>query len=196
MGPLADAPARLFTAWRFVYSAVDGSTFTPDLSRRLEHSRRELQRLDDQIHASLLDRLDAISGTDALTTAKALEDDAHITVQDIVDRADVGRSTFYAHYRDKKDLLLNGFEDIRAALAVETQASETETRGQVEFLQRPTRRHLEGYRQTCGPLSRKGGADVITRILRQHVVDLVREHFPSRRRAARASPARPRRARQ
>ncbi|MEM1248540.1 MAG: TetR/AcrR family transcriptional regulator [Acidobacteriota bacterium] len=34
------------------------------------------------------------------------KDYARITVQDILDRADVGRSTFYTHYRDKDDLLL------------------------------------------------------------------------------------------
>jgi AcrR family transcriptional regulator len=33
-----------------------------------------------------------------------------VTVQDVLDRASVGRSTFYLHYRDKNDLLLSQLE--------------------------------------------------------------------------------------
>jgi AcrR family transcriptional regulator len=35
-----------------------------------------------------------------------------LAVQDILDRADVGRSTFYTHFRDKEDLLHRGLENL------------------------------------------------------------------------------------
>lgn len=104
-----------------------------------------------------------------------------ITVQDILDRADVGRSTFYAHYRDKDELLLSGFEDVRAALDAERDAAEIGTDKTTEFL-RPMLavfQHVEGHRQFWGAMTRKGGADLITRALRESVTELVREHFRS-----------------
>jgi AcrR family transcriptional regulator len=49
----------------------------------------------------------------ALMTQKGYE---AVTVQDIIDRADVGRSTFYTHYTDKHDLLQDSFANLRSIL--------------------------------------------------------------------------------
>jgi AcrR family transcriptional regulator len=102
-----------------------------------------------------------------------------ITVQDILDRADVGRSTFYAHYRDKEDLLRSGFEDVHAALAAERDAAERQAGRETAFLQPllAVFQHVEEYRQSWGPMSRTGGQALIARILQEGIDDLVRAHF-------------------
>jgi AcrR family transcriptional regulator len=105
-----------------------------------------------------------------------------ITVQDILDRADVGRSTFYAHYRDKEDLLRGGFEDVRAALAAERDAGERRAGHEGVFLQPllAVFRHAERHRQFWAAMCRTGGAGLLTSMMQESVDDLVREHFRSR----------------
>lgn len=60
----------------------------------LKNDRRSL-RTQRILHEALM----------ALMQEKRYDD---ITVQDIIDRANVGRSTFYAHYQDKEDLMTSG----------------------------------------------------------------------------------------
>ena len=56
---------------------------------------RRVQRTRRQLHEALLE----------LILEKKYE---RITVQNILDRANIGRSTFYLHYKDKDDLLIGG----------------------------------------------------------------------------------------
>ncbi|MEP7189354.1 MAG: helix-turn-helix domain-containing protein [Roseiflexaceae bacterium] len=46
---------------------------------------------------------------DALTTLIVEKGYEAVTVQDIIDRVNVGRSTFYDHFLNKQALLLSGF---------------------------------------------------------------------------------------
>lgn len=70
-------------------------------------------------HSPLLDRRSQRTRTALrlalieLITERGWDD---IAVQDVCERANVGRSTFYAHFPSKDALLIGGFEDLQAAL--------------------------------------------------------------------------------
>lgn len=66
---------------------------------------------------------------DALLALMQEKQFENITVQEILDRAGIGRSTFYSHYRDKDDLFLSDLEDFLENMStVPLQASETSNR--------------------------------------------------------------------
>ena len=66
------------------------------LDRRVQRTRQLLQ---DALIAMVIEK-----GYDA------------VTIQDIIDRANVGRATFYAHFADKQTLLTSRLEDLRGLL--------------------------------------------------------------------------------
>jgi AcrR family transcriptional regulator len=53
---------------------------------------------------------------DALLSLLAQRGWDELNIQEICDQANVGRSTFYIHYRGKEDLLAEGLNDLRDAL--------------------------------------------------------------------------------
>jgi AcrR family transcriptional regulator len=78
---------------------------------RRVHPTRSKQKIDRRV-ARTRDRLgDALI---ALMQEKSFDS---ITVQEVLDRARIGRSTFYAHYRDKLDLFLSDLDEFLEAMS-------------------------------------------------------------------------------
>lgn len=74
-----------------------------------------------------------------------------VTVQEVLDRAGVGRSTFYVHYRDKDDLLLSDAEDF-----LESMAAMLSSTGEVSRRVAPVRElfaHVAGQRSLYDALA-------------------------------------------
>jgi AcrR family transcriptional regulator len=68
-----------------------------------------------------------------------------ITVQDVLDRADVGRSTFYAHFRSKEDLFRSDFENLLGF--VRRGIAESGARGERILPIRELFEHVREYRR-------------------------------------------------
>jgi AcrR family transcriptional regulator len=77
---------------------------TPERHARQDPAKRQgntdlrIRRTRERLGAALI----------ALIEEKAIDE---VTVQEVLDRAKVGRSTFYVHYQDKDDLFLSQLED-------------------------------------------------------------------------------------
>ncbi|WP_249674744.1 TetR/AcrR family transcriptional regulator [Pseudomonas abieticivorans] len=106
----------------------------------------------------------------------ALEKDyGEITVQDLLDRSGVARSTFYAHFRDKEDLIAAGYEIIGmpTTRVTEVQGDEREVLDVSTWLFGATERHAA---LTTSFFSGEGQRVVLAHLENILVVQ-VREHY-------------------
>jgi AcrR family transcriptional regulator len=100
-----------------------------------------------------------------------------ITVGDIADRANVGRSTFYAHFTDKDDLLRAGAGHLRAVLMQEhgsEAAGERRPEARPLGFSRFMTAHLKEQHQLYRALMRGRAGPIILDRFRQFLCEIVR----------------------
>jgi len=122
--------------------------------RRVERTRR---LLDDALQALIVE--------------KGFES---VSVQEILDKADVGRSTFYAHFADKEDLLTYGLGKLHGALREQQQrAAPFADRRRFAF-SREVFTHTAEHRDLFARMIGRRSGAVVEQHFQRMLLDLVR----------------------
>mgnify|MGYP006202466261 FL=1 len=112
-----------------------------------------------------------------------------ITISDLTDRADVGRSTFYSHFDSKEDLLFAGFDRWVLTLGTGGEGAPRPSPARYAF-SLPLLRHIRQQRSFFdATMVRSGDPRIrrrITRLLSERVEGELAEELPHAQRTARA----------
>jgi AcrR family transcriptional regulator len=95
-----------------------------------------------------------------------------IVVKEILARADVGRTAFYAHFRDKDALLASAIQHMLSDRAARVEVPPRPF-GNVLRFSLPVLQHVERFRQTAGARMGRKGRFIIHQHLRRMLVDTI-----------------------
>jgi AcrR family transcriptional regulator len=100
-----------------------------------------------------------------------------ITVQDVCERADVGRSTFYVHFADKEELLISGFAELRKQLRAAAVAEPAKPLAFTRALLAHTHEYEPVYRALLGrrtaQVAHRAWIAVVTELLDEDLAKIV-----------------------
>jgi AcrR family transcriptional regulator len=144
--------------------------------------KRSKDRRVDRTHSRLHEALVSLIGEKSYDS---------IVVKEILSRADVGRSTFYTHFRDKDDLLASGIHDILRSARSPVRSDSTKHHDRVIGFSLPVFQHIDQHRKETTGRKAGGRVDVHERLrlmLAELIADDVRKESAGSGKAGRISP--------
>ena len=98
-----------------------------------------------------------------------------IVVKEILARANVGRSTFYSHFRDKDELLDSGIRDMLRTSATTPPTRSTRVADHLLRFSLPVFEHIERHRRATDAMVDSHGRAVVHDHLERVLVELIAE---------------------
>jgi AcrR family transcriptional regulator len=121
---------------------------------------RRIQRTRSLLHEAL----------GALVREKVYD---RITVEEILARANIGRSTFYTHFRGKDDLLSSSICDLLISARSSQQSQSADPRERVIRFSRPFFEHIHSHRRLDKERMGKRGRAILHEHLRQVLAESI-----------------------
>ena len=99
-----------------------------------------------------------------------------IAVKEILDRADIGRSTFYMHFRDKDDLLESSIREVLGPIQAQPRRSGSSLTSILAF-SLPLLKHIDEHRHDAGPGMKREGRVVMHARLQDVLAAMIAEEL-------------------